>query len=129
MKITKISSSEKRPYIHAILNTYSKNYIQNSYEIHNVHAPNNPKYYQVFNNISFGSNAHFYAITKRTSKGTSVVIQIPTENEDRIKLEFSPQEAGIFLNENDIIDNRMVETFVEIYTKFYTVQKEKQEEE
>ena len=129
MKITKISSSEKRPYIHAILNTYSKNYIQNSYEIHNVHAPNNPKYYQVFNNISFGSNAHFYAITKRTSKGTSVVIQIPTENEDRIKLEFSPQEAGIFLNENDIIDNKMVETFVEIYTKFYTVQKEKHEEE
>ena len=129
MKITKISSSEQKAYTHHILNTNQKHEIQNSYEIRNVHAPNNPKYYQVFNNISFGSNANFYAITKRTNKGTCVVIQIPTESEDRIKLEFSPQEASIFLNKNGFIDNKMVEVFVEIFTKFYTVEKEKHDKD
>ncbi len=120
MKITNITTNKIQN--NTISNTnFQKNYQNNTQDkINYTKAPNNPKYYQISNNISFCSSSYF--IAKPTKTG--ITIQIPMDSKDKITLNFSLDEAKIFLNDNGTIDNKIVERYIEIFKEFYAARKE-----
>ncbi|MBQ4646849.1 MAG: hypothetical protein IJB79_05835 [Candidatus Gastranaerophilales bacterium] len=130
MKINKLDRNTIK------VNQYSRNKLnkkENSFltiENNYAKAPSNPKYYQIANNISFCSNVHFLAIPiGHKNKIEGIILQIPTQDNDRITLEFEENEAQLFLNQFGQIDNNIVKAYVEIYTKYYSIQKAKYEKE
>ena len=87
-------------------------------------TPNNPKYYQALNNISFKGEIGYLAM--KTKDG--IKLHIPYSKQEKLTLEFNQQEASIFLKEGQI-DNELIAYFVEIFNGLYLEKKRKHDKD
>ena len=131
MKIQNISNKKIINYVQ-FTQKHNKNLkLKYQNEALQAKAPSNPKYYHATNNINFTSNTYYLAIpTKpKTSSTKGLVLQIPLEEDEKVTLEFEEDEAKYFFKKDGTLNSEAIESFVEIYGKFYRIRKEKYKKE